>query len=54
MAEIVAKAEGSALKVDQVTFDQRIKSEVINFSRASLSLDARIGFASDKPSRAGK
>jgi len=54
MAEIVAKAEGTTLKVDQVTFDQRIKSEVINFNRESLSLDARIGFVFDKSSRSGK
>jgi len=49
MASIVAQAEGVELRVDEVTFDQRINSEIINFGKASLSINARIEFTFDKP-----
>jgi len=54
MAQIVAEAEGADLKVNKVAFDQRIQKEVINFSRASLSINAKIDFTFDQSSIDGK
>lgn len=54
MAAIVAEAEGVKLRVDKVTFDQRINKEVINFSRASLSINARIEFTFDQSPQESK
>ena len=54
MAAIVAEAEGVELRVDKVTFDQRINKEVINFSRASLSINARIEFTFDQSPQESK
>lgn len=47
MAKIVAQAEKVELRVDEVKFDQHIKTEVINFNRASLSINAQINFTFD-------
>ena len=47
MAKIVAQAEKVELRVDEVKFDQNIKTEVINFNRASLSINAQINFTFD-------
>lgn len=54
MAQIVAEAEGVDLRVDKVTFDQRIQKEVINFNRASLSINAKIDFTFDQASSINK
>ncbi|MCP4347592.1 MAG: hypothetical protein GY795_18970 [Desulfobacterales bacterium] len=54
MAKIVAEAEGVKLRVDEVAFDQRINKEVINFSRASLGINARIKFTFDQSPQKSK
>jgi hypothetical protein len=54
MAKIVADAEGVKLRVDEVKFDQRINKEFINFSRASLGINAQIDFTFDQPSNPEK
>lgn len=44
MADIVAKQEKVHLEVKHVTFDQCIGEEIINFNRASLTINANIDF----------
>jgi hypothetical protein len=50
----VAEAEGVELRVDKVTFDQRINKEIINFSRACFSINARIEFTFDQSPQESK
>lgn len=54
MSSIVAEAEGVNLRVDEVTFDQRINKEVINFSRASLRINSRIEFSFEPSAQAAR
>ncbi|GBC61821.1 hypothetical protein DENIS_2783 [Desulfonema ishimotonii] len=48
MADIIASEEKVNLDIRQVTFGQHIVKEILNFNRASLTINADIEFAFDK------
>ncbi len=48
MADIISKEEKVKLEVRQVMFDQRIDKEILNFNRASLTINANLDFGYEK------